>query len=496
MQPDRYGCQGWIFRREIAGNIHWTGLTLTGVRHWKHSERTVLKTTRHAIPSLADSLVSLRLEDIPHDVLNQAKRCLIDVCGVTLAGSNTESARLLLQTAVATYGEGNCDILGTPHRLNAPGAAFANGSAAHALDFDDNCYAGIVHGSAVVFPAVLAMAQKHGASGADLLLGFIAGLEVEFAVAKALSNSIYDKGWWTTSALGAIGSAAGVAKVSCLEREKTTHALALATAGAGAIRAVRGTAAKHYYCGRASESGVTAVIAAIQGATGPANAFEDQSGIAQVLNGGTFDHGEIEKLGVEFSISAPGVDLKKYPVCYASHASADAVKDIMDAEGLSANDVIAVTCTVPPVVTSNLTYPNPQTATEAQFSLHFAIAAIIEYGDIKLEHLTTEMLSSAPIKRLLPKIDVKVGDIPESYRTSCLICPEWGYVELTTQAGDRKRSFVGSPLGSALRPMSDEVLKTKFNACAEYGNVNGLASALYDKILNVELLTNTRELFS
>ena len=199
---------------------------------------------------------------------------------------------------------------------------------------------------------------------------------------------------------------------------------------------------------------------------------------------------------MEFSIADPGVDLKKYPVCYASHASADAVKEIMDAEGLSASDVVAVTCTVPPVVISNLTYPNPQTATEAQFSLHFAIAAIIEYGDIKLEHLTTEMVSSAPIKRLLPKIDVTVGDIPERYRSSRLICPEWGYVELTTQAGDCKCSFAGSPLGSALKPMSDEVLNKKFNACAKYANVKGSASALYDKILNVELLTNTRELFS
>ena len=93
----------------------------------------------------------------------------------------------------------------------------------------------------------------------------------------------------------------------------------------------------------------------MQGATGPANAFEDHSGIAQVLNGGTFNPSEIETLGVEFSIANPGVDLKKYPVCYASHASADAVKEIMDAEGLSASDVVAVTCTVPPVVTSNLT---------------------------------------------------------------------------------------------------------------------------------------------
>ncbi|MCH2554308.1 MAG: MmgE/PrpD family protein, partial [SAR116 cluster bacterium] len=100
--------------------------------------------------------MSLRLEDIPRDVLNHAKRCLIDVCGVTLAGSNTESANLLLQTAVATYGEGDCDILGTPHKLNAPGAAFTNGSAAHALDFEDKCYADILHANADVFRAVLA----------------------------------------------------------------------------------------------------------------------------------------------------------------------------------------------------------------------------------------------------------------------------------------------------------------------------------------------------
>ena len=439
--------------------------------------------------------MSLRIEDIPDDALNQAKRCLIDICGVTLAGANTESARMLLETAVVTYGQGDCDILGTPYRLNAPGAAFANGSAAHALDFDDNCYAGIVHASAVVFPAVLAMAQKHGASGADLLLGFLAGIEVEFAVAKALSNSIYDRGWWTTSVLGAIGSAAGVAKVADLKCEKAAHALALAAAGAGAVRAVRGTGAKHFHCGRASEGGVAAAMAAMQGATGPDSVFEDRSGIAQVLNGGVFDPREIATLGMGFSISNPGIDLKKYPVCYASHATADAVKEIMETDGLRASDVVSLSCTVPPVVASNLTYPNPNTAAEAQFSLHFAVAAIIVHGDIKLEHLTTELLSSAQFKRYLQKIELKVGDIPEQYKSSRLICPEWGYVELTTRSGDRRCSFVGSPVGSALRPMSDEMLQKKFNACVEYSNLRSSASVLYDKILNIELLMNTRDLF-
>ena len=370
---------------------------------------------RTAIQSLAEAVMSFEIETIPEDVLSLAKRCLVDVCGVTLAGSKTESAKLLFATAAETYGIGNCDIVGTSHRMNAPGAAFANGAAAHALDFDDNCYAGIVHGSAVVFPAVLAVAQQRGEMGSKLLLGFVTGLEVEFAVAKALTNSIYDKGWWTTSVLGAIGSAAGAAKVAGFNREMTEHALSLAAVGAGATRAVRGTTAKHYYCGRAAELGVVSAIAAKQGATGPVDVFEDQTGLGQVLNDGIFDPTELETLGEEYGIIDPGVDIKKYPVCYASHATADAVKEIMVANGLQARDITSLICTVPPVVASNLTYYRPQTAAEAQFSLHFAIASIVLHGDITLKHLTTKVLLSAPIKRLMAGIIMKVGDIPQQH---------------------------------------------------------------------------------
>jgi len=451
---------------------------------------------RTAIQSLTEAIMSFQLETIPDDVLSLAKRCLIDVCGVTLAGSKTESAKLLFSTAAETYGIGNCDIVGTSHRMNAPCAAFANGAAAHALDFDDNCYAGIVHGSAVVFPAVLAVAQQRGEMGSKLLLGFVTGLEVEFAVAKALTNSIYEKGWWTTSVLGAIGSAAGAAKVAGFNREMTEHALSLAAVGAGATRAVRGTTAKHYYCGRAAELGVVSAIAAKQGATGPVDVFEDQSGLGQVLNDGIFDRTELEKLGEEYGIIDPGVDIKKYPVCYASHATADAVKEIMVANGLLARDIASLTCTVPPVVASNLTYHRPQTAAEAQFSLHFAIASIVLHGDITLKHLTTEVLSSAPIKRLMAGIIVKVGDIPQQHRSSKSICPEWGYVELNTQSGSHKSCFVGSPLGSASRPLSDEILKKKFNDCVQYKNSNNSEFTLYDKILNIELLQNAQDLFS
>ncbi|OED42843.1 hypothetical protein AB833_05070 [Chromatiales bacterium (ex Bugula neritina AB1)] len=450
----------------------------------------------HAIQGLAGAVTSLQLENIPVEIVNIAKRCMIDVCGVTLAGATTESAKAFFDAATETYGAGCCNVVGTPHSLNAPGAAFANGACAHALDFDDNCYAGVVHGSAVVFPAVLAVAQQRGGTGAELLLGFLAGLEVEFAVAKALSNSIYDNGWWTTSVLGAIGSAAGAAKIAGLNRNATEHALALAAVGAGATRAVRGTSAKHYYCGRAAESGVVAVMAAERGATGPVNAFEDQFGIPGVLNDGEFNAKAIETLGMQFGISDPGIDVKKYPVCYASHAAVDATKEIMVTHGLKAEDVASVHCTVPPIVVSNLTYSTPRTTAEAQFSLEFAIATIIEYGDITLEHLEIDLIESESIQRLLTRIDVTVGDVPEQHRASNNICPEWGSVELLTHSGARKFAFAGSPVGSASRPLSDDMLQKKFYSCTQYRNNANAPLFLYDRLRNIELFGNIQGLFS
>ncbi len=166
------------------------------------------------IQDLAKGILYLNSIKLPENVISVAKQLVIDVTGVIIAGSNTRSSRLMCNLALEIYSSGNCNVLGRSKCFNPSGAAFINGASAHALEFDDNCYAGVVHGSAVVFPAVLAFAQHKSLSGEDLLKSFVVGLEIEFAVAKAFSNSIYDKGWWTTSVLGSIGSAAGVASLA------------------------------------------------------------------------------------------------------------------------------------------------------------------------------------------------------------------------------------------------------------------------------------------
>jgi 2-methylcitrate dehydratase PrpD len=165
----------------------------------------------HAVRRLAGWACALELADIPETVRHAAGNALVDTVAVAIAGSRTAVATRARRIAHAAYGGGQASLLGAEETLNAPGAALANGAAAHALDFDDNCYAGFVHGSAVIMPAVLATAEAEGASGADLLTAFVAGCEAEFAAGAAATATLYEKGWWTTGVLGPVGASIAAA---------------------------------------------------------------------------------------------------------------------------------------------------------------------------------------------------------------------------------------------------------------------------------------------
>ena len=146
-----------------------------------------MKSEKLVIQNLAKGILCLNSIKLPDNVTSIAKQLIIDVTGVIIAGSCTKSARSMCGVASDVYSSGSCNVLGRNKYFNPSGAAFVNGASAHALEFDDNCYAGVVHGSAVVFPAVLAFAQHQALSGKDLLKSFIVGLEIEFAVANPRS---------------------------------------------------------------------------------------------------------------------------------------------------------------------------------------------------------------------------------------------------------------------------------------------------------------------
>ena len=448
-----------------------------------------------AVRDLAEWSAGLTISTVPEEVLAVGRRCLIDTIGVALAGSSTRVARMARSLAGAGGGEAEASVIGCDRRAGAPAAAFANGTAAHALDFDDNCYAGVVHGSAVIVPAVLAAVQAEGLSGEALLVGLIAGSEVEYAVGAAAGLSLYQRGWWTTGLLGPIGAAAATAHALRLDPRQTADAIALAASGTGGAKACFGTDAKPLLCGRAAEAGYVSAWLAREGATGPHDVLEHPRGFAGLMNGGAFDGAQIAMIGRAWRMLSPGVDVKRIPVCLSSHAAVDAVADLTAGLAEAPRTLRRIVCDVPPIVRANLRYDIPTTPQEAQFSLPFAIAAHLLFGDITLDHLRPDVLAVPELHDLMARVEVVTGsrwDDPLAQAAA----PEGAHVTIDMADGYSRSQYRAFARGTAQDPLSDEEVERKFMACATRVLDGDEAGLLLERLRSIVQARDLRSLFA
>jgi 2-methylcitrate dehydratase PrpD len=448
-----------------------------------------------AIEKAAAWSSALKLEDIPDAVRKVARDCFVDTLGVALAGAARPVAGKLRALAQANYRSGNATVFGGKERMSAPAAALVNGAAAHALDFDDNCYAGFVHGSAVMVPAVLAVAEAEDVSGADLLTAFVAGCEVEFAAGDAATPHLYEKGWWTTGVLGPIGAATAAARAMRLDSRQTGYAIGLAVAGAGGAKACFGTDGKPALCGRAAEAGVAAALMAREGCTGPQNAFEDSRGFARLLNDKIFEPGCFDHFGREWRLLKPGVDFKRVPICLSAHAALDAVMDIMTEHRVAAVDIESVTCDVGPVVTANLVYDDPKTPQQAQFSMPFAIGCMLVHGDVSLAELTQPVVDDPKVRTAMRRVKTVTTENWKAGSANAQRYPEGAHVTVTTRDGRTFEHLNGFARGTTARPLSDAEIVSKFMSCASAPLGEQGARALLGKLQSLETVSSTRLLF-
>ncbi|XBS71621.1 MmgE/PrpD family protein [Acerihabitans sp. KWT182] len=422
-------------------------------------------TTTSGTQTLARWLTALTPGDIPGAVGRVAIRSLVDTLGVMLAGSATSVAGLARRVISLNAAAGDAAVAGDALRVSAPAAAFANGTAAHALDFDDNCYAGFVHGSAVIVPAALAVAQARRADGAALLAALVAGAECQYRIGMALGRTLYDRGWWTTGVLGAIGACAAAVKLLGLDTDAAARALGLAIAGAGGMKSVFGSDAKPLLAGRAAEAGVTAALLAEQGAVGPLDALEHVYGLAALFNDGRLDARWLNAPADDWCLIAPGLDVKRIPVCLSSHAAVDGVLQLTAEHGIEWSRIAAVVCDVPPVVAANLIYPRPRTGRQGQFSLPFAVAASLLFGELTLEHLDDALMADKTLTALMDRVSMVSG--PRWNDSRMLeVAPEGAEVTLRLHDGDTFSCFIPKAIGSADYPLSDKALENKFLRCA------------------------------
>lgn len=403
--------------------------------------------------------------DVPDHVRHIVRTCVVDTIGVAVAGSGTGVAAMARQVAKQNACRGSADVLGSGTTASAATAAFCNAAAAHALDFDDNCYAGFVHGSAVIVPAAIGMAQALDAKGSDLVTAIAVGAECEYAVGAAAGMSLYQKGWWTTGLLGPIGAGVAAGHLLKLDADQMRSCIGLAVAGAGGTKVCFGTDAKALLAAQASETGLRWACLAAAGASGPSDPFSHPAGFAALHNDGAFDHAACRDLGRAWRLQTPGIDIKKYPVCLSSHAAVDIVAELMAQGSFAHDDVDEVLCDVPPVVAANLKYSSPVSAREAQFSMEFAVAAVLCCGTLGLDQLHDEVLASDAVRALMQRVRMVSGTMWDADR--CKAAPEGASVLISLKDGRRYSGYRTHALGTAANPLPAADVRSKFLGCAE-----------------------------
>lgn len=416
---------------------------------------------------LGDWAARLELSNVPSEVRAQAQRAALDLLGVMACGSLHPTVALTRSTF--TTMPGPCSVVGGS-RSSAAAAALVNGTAAHVWDFDDTSYTGIMHGSAVVLPAVLAAIEECGGNDEELLTAFIVGSEVAYTLADVTSHAHYYRGWWSTATFGLVGATAGAARAYGLNEEATVHAIGMAAAAAGASKAIFGTDGKAFLVGETARRAIDFVKAAAAGLTGPRDVFEDSRGFLVLLGGETSFRQEAETLGSRWRLLDPGLLFKLNPVCSAAHAVIEAAAELMRISGAAVEQIEEIHCSVPELVAISLVFDAPASAQQAQFSLTYAVACAVLHGRVRLEDLQAEEVRAVAKRSLMRKVKYAIAsDLASEPMKSRY--PESARVVLKLTSGETFEHFCAEAYGMPGRPLRVDDLWAKFMCCAAHADI-------------------------
>lgn len=392
---------------------------------------------------------------------------MLDTLGVMAAGGVHPMVQVLARGLHGS--EGPCSVLcrGTG---NAETATLVNGMAAHVWDFDDTSYTGIMHGSAVVFPVVLALAEERGLGEEELTAAFIAGSEITYTLADICTHSHYFKGWWSTTTIGLVGATAAAARLLGLSTNQMTHAIGLAAAAASGGKVVFGTDGKPFLVGETARRAIGFARAAAIGLTGPTEAFEDSRGFFALVNEGAAALSEADTLGKRWRLTEPGLLFKTSPVCSAAHAAIELMARLMNEANISVDEIVSIKAEVPELVQISLVCPRPETIQQAQFSLPYSLACAALHGRVRLADLVQVEISTAKKTALMEKVTTVVAEDLSTDEMRARY-PESARLGLALVDGRVVEGFCGDAYGMPKRPLTDKDLTRKFTDCFDFAGL-------------------------
>ena len=421
--------------------------------------------------ALAGIVTDTAADAVPGDVREVARRAILDTVGVALAGANEECVRIVRDVVRDNgSGVGVARLIGVADAVGPLDAALINGTAAHALDYDDTHQSFRGHPSASIVPAAIAAAESVAATGVELLDAYAIGLEVAGRVGRAVGASHAAHGFHSTSTLGVLGATAASARLLELDRTQTATALGIAASSAAGLRLNFGYMAKPLHAGNAARAGLLAAQLARRGFTANTAAFDGPRGFIGTYSPGDADPGAIAPGDGTWQALTPGIAVKKYPCCNRGHRAIDATLALIAAHDVHASDIECIEVHMPAGEVDDagrvgpMVYPRPETGLQAKFSMQYVIAAAVVEGGLGVRTFADASVGRPDVQRLL----ARVRPIADEDRPAA--DPQRNFVRVVVRLTDG-REFAeqvrfprGDPRGGV--HLSDAELATKFRDCA------------------------------
>ncbi len=457
---------------------------------------------------VAQFVCDAKVADLPEVVVANGKKSILDGFGLALSGSVAATGGFVRRhmadigyDAGGTGMQGGATVIGSDLRVPARFAAFCNGVGIHADDYDDTqlavakdrVYGLLTHPTAPALPAALALGETTSASGADVMLAYHLGVEVECKIAEAINPRHYQTGFHATATCGTFAAASAAGRLMGLDLETMQRALSLAGSQSAGLRENFGTMTKPFHAGRSSESGVVAAQFASYGWTAAGNILEAPRGFFSAAGGG-YDNAAISgALGAPWTFAEPGVSIKPHPSGSLTHPGMTKMLELIKTHGITAKDVAHVRIGTNSNMPNALIHHRPRNELQAKFSMEFCMAILLIEGRAGLNEFTDETVLRSDVKAMIEKVGFVVDSRAEAAGYHLMTT----YIDVTLTDGRVISGMADFGKGSPANPMSYDEVAQKFLECAEFASWDmGRAREVVDMVAAFETLPNLHGLMA
>jgi 2-methylcitrate dehydratase PrpD len=437
---------------------------------------------------IAQFVAGLKYEAIPPKALASANAAALDCLGVALAGSRDECAKICAQIARQEDTQEETTVFGQGFKSSALQAAFVNGVAAHALDFDHS-FTIMGQPTAPIIPAIFSLGESLGAGGRRILEAYVAGFETAAKLVFALRDSTQD-GWHAPGTLGALGAAAACAKLLRLDAPQVEMALGITASLAGGVVCNFGTMSKPLHVGAAARNGVLAAKLAQSGYTANARGIEAADGFCEMFYHMAPNEGPLEELGRSYALVTEGVRIKPYPCGGLTHQPIDAVLDLRAKHGLTAETVESIDVDVTQHTYNRIAFRVSENGIQGKFCMGYLLARAIIDGKVSLGAFTDAAVRDPAVLKLAERIHMRLDKGLKASNEGGRPCR----VTVRLKNGASYSREVEHAKGSPEVPMTADELKGKFTECARQVLDEGSTRRALETIEGLETLEDIRPL--